>query len=212
MNTPHLLSIQTGRIETHPGSQDGKYAPWASAFCKTGVVEPIRLTRLGLEGDEHEYEHHGGPDKAVLLYGVENYLHWNRELGRNDMGPGGFGENFTVSELLESNVCIGDVVRIGEVLLEVTQPRVPCSKISRRWNMPTLTKLTEQTGRTGWYARVLREGMVEPGPITLVDRPYPEWTIDRIREIQTNRRREREEAARLAACPALSEAWRAYLV
>jgi MOSC domain-containing protein YiiM len=170
------------------------------------------LSALGLDGDEHEYEGHGGPDKAVLLYGNDNYAHWREELRRNDMGAGGFGENFTVSDLLESNVCIGDVYRIGEALIQVSQPRIPCYKLSRRWNLPTMTKLTERTGRTGWYARVLHEGMVEPGPMTLEDRPHPAWTVDAIREIRAHRRTRPDDATALAACPELASSWKRYLL
>lgn len=208
MTTPHVLSIQTGQIRVYPASTDGKYESWASAIDKQTVTGPIRLTSLGLVGDEQEYEDHGGPDKAVLLYGSENYRLWRQDLDRDDIGPGGFGENFTVSTLLESTVCIGDVYHVGEALIEVSQPRIPCYKLGNRWNLPTLTKLAEKSGRTGWYARVLREGEVIPGPLELVERPYPTWTINRIREIRTHRHRLPDEVSALAACSELAVSWK----
>ncbi len=132
-----------------------------------------------LEGNEQaDKENHGASGQAVLLYAASHYPLWQAELNRPEMGPGGFGENFTVDELTEETACIGDIYAIGDAQIQVTGPRYPCTKIERRWAMAGLTARAAETGRTGWYCRVLQEGIVEPGlPVSLVERPYPRWTV-----------------------------------
>ena len=92
-------------------------------------------------------KHDGGLDKAVLAYSADHYEYWRRELPVLEMSRGAFGENFTVAGSCEENVCIGDTYRVGKVLVQVSQPRVPCWKLGRRWNLPDLTKRVETTGR-----------------------------------------------------------------
>ena len=92
-----------------------------------------------------------------------HYPAWHQELGRPEIGPGGFGENFTVDGLDETTACVGDVYAVGNTRIQVTGPRYPCIKISRRWGIPTLKARVAKTGRTGWYCRVLQEGWVESG-------------------------------------------------
>ena len=158
-------------------------------------------------------KNHGTPNQAVLVYAAAHYPCWRAELGRAEIGPGGFGENFTVDGLDETNVCIGDVYAVGEAHIQVTGPRYPCVKISRRWGIPTLTARVAETGRTGWYCRVLHEGWVEPGvPIVLVDRPYPRITVARVNDFGHGRDRDVEAAQELAACPLLPEWWQRLVV
>jgi MOSC domain-containing protein YiiM len=122
---------------------------------------------------------------------------------------GGFGENFTVSFLDETNVCLGDVYAIADARVEVSQPRQPCMNISRRWKLPELTRRVEATGRHGWYMRVLTEGEVVAGePIVLLQRPYPDWTVARASRAMRERTANRAEAAALCDVPTLSDAWR----
>jgi MOSC domain-containing protein YiiM len=125
-----------------------------------------------------------------------------------DLPYGGFAENFTVAGLDEDSVCLGDTFAIGDVQVQVTQPREPCKNISHRWQLPGLTSLVERTGRTGWYLRVLREGSLSPGcGIELLDRPAPDWPVTRASQVMRHRRRQPDEAAALAALPFLSKAW-----
>ena len=138
---------------------------------------------------------------------------WRQELGRPEIGPGGFGENFTVDGLDETTACIGDVYAVGDAHIQVTGPRYPCAKISRRWGIPTLTARVAETGRTGWYCRVLQEGWVEPRvPILLVDRPYPTISVARVNDFGHGRNRDIEAARELAACPLLPEWWQRLVV
>lgn len=122
------------------------------------------LKRLGLDGDRPaDRRFHGGPDQAALCYAAAHYAVWREELGIADIGPGGFGENLTIADQDEQSVCVGDVYQVGEALVEVSKPRVPCYKISYFWRRPDLLERVQQTGRHGWYVRVLQEGRVEAG-------------------------------------------------
>jgi MOSC domain-containing protein YiiM len=207
-----LDSIQEGQSRTYgsPGAEDPSERPWTSAIRKDPVEGPVWAGREGLSGD-HQYDrrHHGGPERALLMYSADHYPLWRREWCRKDVGPGGFGENLTVSGLSEDTACIGDVFRIGEVRIEVSSPRTPCSNVARRHGIPDLVGTIVQNHRSGWYLRVLSEGWVEAGmEVMLADRPYPQWTIRRTADVKRLRAELREEARLLAACPALQAEWR----
>jgi MOSC domain-containing protein YiiM len=125
------------------------------------------------------------------------------------MGPGGFGENLTVSGLTETNVCIGDVLEVGGARLEVSSPRGPCAAISRRWNVEWLLPRVRSERRTGWYLRVLDEGEVRIGDeLRLVAQAHPEWSVDRLLALRFVTPRSPEELATAAALEALAPEWR----
>ena len=209
---PTLLSIQVGlpREFGVEGAPDPMDRPWTTGFFKEPVDGPVWLGRTNLAGDgQADRKNHGGPDKAVLAYSADHYPLWRTELNRPDFPYGAFGENFTIADLSETNVCIGDVYAIGEVRVQVSQPRQPCWKIARRWHIKDLTARVHETGRTGWYLRVLTGGYVEAGtPVVLLERPFPQWTVARATEVMNRRREDPDAAAELAACPLLSAVWR----
>jgi MOSC domain-containing protein YiiM len=207
-----LDSIQVGQSRTYgtPGAEDPSERPWTSAIRKDPVEGPVWAGREGLSGD-HQYDrkHHGGSERALLMYSADHYPLWRGEGGRKDVGPGGFGENLTVNGLSEDTACIGDVFRIGEVRIEVSSPRTPCVNVARRHGVPDLVTTIIQNHRSGWYLRVLSEGWLEAGmEVVLADRPYPQWTIRRTADVKRMRAELREEARLLAACPALQAEWR----
>lgn len=127
---PFLSSIQIGR----PREYDGQSTkPWSSGIDKHLVEGPVFVSQTNLTGyQQADLVHHGGPDKAVLAYAFEHYAVWNAEIPSVDFAPGGFGENLTISGLEETECHIGDIVRIGDCLLQISQPRQPCWKLSRR--------------------------------------------------------------------------------
>ena len=170
---PHVVSVQVGRARDYPGPP-----AWRTAFVKEPVAGRVLATADGLDGDEcADLENHGGPDHAVLAYAFAHYERWRDEIGL-DAGPGGFAENLTVAGADETTVCVGDVVRVGGAVLEVTYERGPCVKISNRWSRPDLTRRVLQTGRTGWYHRVLEPGEVGAGDAyELVERPAGAVTV-----------------------------------
>ena len=206
--TGRLLSIQVGLPAAHRDPGDEKV--WRTAFWKKPVEGPVWLGKTNLVGDgQAAVGIHGGPDKAVLGYAASHYPLWRAELGWDDLGFGAFAENFTLEGLSENSVCLGDVYAVGDAVVQVSQPRSPCWKIARRWRMPDLTERVEVTGRTGWYHRVLDEGLVEAGqPFTLLERPHPEWSIARVAATARNRKADPAAAAELRAVPELSSAWR----
>jgi MOSC domain-containing protein YiiM len=146
--------------------------------------------RLDLEGDEQsDLRVHGGPDKAVYLYPVEHYSFWREELSEPDLPYGAFGENLTTSGLSEDTVCIGDTLRIGSAEFVVTQPRMPCFKLQIRFDRADMVKRFAQSGRSGFYLRVVREGEVEAGDeIAFISRDQRRVTVaDVVRSILSRR-------------------------
>ncbi len=213
--TPRLIAILVGTPKTygHPDAPDPMDREWTTSFFKEPVSGPVRVHRTHVEGDRSaDARNHGGPEQAVLAYSADHYPEWRRELGREDFSYGAFAENFTVTELNEETVCVGDVYSVGDVTLQVSKPRAPCWKISRRWRLEDLTRRVATTGRTGWYHRVLEPGQVEAGQrVTLMQRPCPEWSISRVAGVIRDRHARRDEALALSACESLAPDWRAIL-
>src|SRR6478672_3750338 len=119
---------------------------------------------LNIDGDgQGDLGGHGGEQRAVLVYQLDSYRHWARELQRDDFEYGEFGENFTVDGLPDDEVCIGDRYQIGEAVFEVTQPRVTCYRVGVRMGEPQMAALLVKHGRPGFYLRVLTEGLVQAG-------------------------------------------------
>ncbi len=211
-----LGSMQVGT--PHPygsvGATDEMERPWKTSFFRAPSARPRWLYTTHLEGNaQADTKNHGRPEQAVLLYGAAHYPLWREELERPEIGPGGFGENFTVDGLTEQTACIGDTYAIGEARIQVTGPRYPCWKIERRWGIAGLTARVAATGRTGWYCRVLREGMIEPGmPVILVERPYPDWTVALTNDFGHDRNKDAATAKALAACPLLVPWWQKIVV
>lgn len=201
-----LISVNTGlpREIIHGGRAV------STGIFKAPVAGPVWLGRLNLAGDgQADLRVHGGTDKAVYVYPFEHYAFWAGELGRNDFSHGQFGENFTTTGLLEDEVCIGDVFRIGGARVQVTQPRSPCFKLGIRMNDENFPARFAAANRTGFYLRVLEEGMVKAGDaITRIEPATDSMTVRdifRLRHVGGTRA-EYERAARL---PGLSSSWRA---
>ncbi len=203
-----VISIQVGMPQEMAGEKS-----WTSGFLKSSVASPLWLGRTNLHGDgQGDLVHHGGPHKAVCVYPAAHYPYWRQALGMPDLTNGDFGENFTLDELTEDDVCIGDVWTIGEATVQVSQPRQPCWKLARRWSIKDLALQVQQTGRTGWYFRVLVEGNVQPCTLlTLAERQHPEWTIAAANHVMHRDRGNLATAAELASLPALSPSWKSTL-
>jgi MOSC domain-containing protein YiiM len=206
-----LVAIQVGRPRPRI-ENDG--ATWVSGYGKEGVDGDVLVGRVNLEGDgQADKRWHGGPDRAVLAYANAHYARWRAELAWPAAGPGAFAENFTVDGVDEESACLGDIWQVGEARLQISEPRKPCRNISRFWGRAELLRLTEGSGRFGWYLRVLREGNVRAGQeIDVVERPHPEWTVARAMTARRNKARDQATAQRLAACPALGADWRKKLL
>ncbi|TAN48605.1 MAG: MOSC domain-containing protein [Methylococcaceae bacterium] len=189
-------------------------SPVATGIFKTPVDQPVMVTATGLEGDgQADLENHGGLDKAVYAYTVENYAYWQETLGRPAMPHGQFGENFTVEGMPDEAVCVGDIFRVGALLMQVTQPRVPCFKLGIRMAMPEFVGLFMVSGRVGFYLRVLEGGEVQAG--AGIERVHADEEALNIRDcmlaLQEGPRQE-EVIRRALSVAALSAAWRASLL
>lgn len=162
-----------------------------SAIAKQAVAGPVSVDAAGLQGDEQgDTCIHGGPDKAVHQYPLDHYAAWRSELGDLPVleQPGAFGENIASTGMAEADLCWGDRVRMGSVLLEVAQTRQPCWKLNTRFGQRDMALRLQRTGRTGWYYRVLEPGTLQAGDaITLVARPHPAWPLSRVIEVLYHR-------------------------
>jgi MOSC domain-containing protein YiiM len=169
-----ILAIHVGR----PSELEFNGRSVLSAIYKQPVTRPVMVRRLNLEGDEQaDLKVHGGPDKAVYCYPSEHYAAWSQDLGR-PLDFGFFGENLTVSGLSEETLHIGDVLTIGEVVLQVSQPRLPCFKLGVKVGDQRFLARFLRSGRCGFYCRVLEEGMIEPGQsIEVAERAQSHLTI-----------------------------------
>lgn len=135
-----------------------------TGIFKFAVPGPLLLRRLNLDGDiQADLENHGGRNKAVYAYPSEHYEFWRTEFPEQELPWGMFGENLTTEGLTEEDACIGDHFRIGEAVVKVTQPRIPCYKLAIRFGRPDMVKRFLASRRSGIYFAVLEEGMVKPG-------------------------------------------------
>jgi len=177
---------------------------------KRPVTGPRLLRRLNLDGDgQGDLAGHGGEQRAVLVYQLQSYRYWQTFLGRDDLEPGAFGENFTVDGLADDEVCIGDRYRIGETEVEVTQPRVTCFRVAMRLQEPRLPSLLVAHHRPGFYLRVLTEGRVAAGDAIVRTRRGPHALsvadVDALLYLPGHDRVRLTEAVDI---PALSPGWR----
>jgi MOSC domain-containing protein YiiM len=181
-----------------------------TSIFKEPVVGRVQLRSLHLEGDSQaDLNGHGGVNRAVYVYTVENYQFWKNELRRDDFSFGQFGENFTVEGMLEDQIHVGDIFRVGSALVQVTQPRVPCFKLGIRMNMTKFPKLFLVSGRIGFYFRVLEEGEVGAGDaIELVRTDPNRMTVREINHLLYFDGKNLIDAKRALAIEALSPGWR----
>ena len=145
-----------------------KDVSWEGLTVSTGIFKlpvtgKVKVGRLNLSGDEQaDLSVHGGPDKAVYAYPVEQYAYWEKELPRH-LEWGSFGENLITEGFTEESLCIGDKLKIGTALFAVTQPRMPCYKLGIRLGDPGMIKRFYKSGKWGFYLSVLEEGEIEAG-------------------------------------------------
>jgi len=202
-----LISINVGlpREIVHQGRAV------STGIFKTPVAGPVFLRRLNLDGDRQaDLRVHGGADKAAYLYPLGHYDFWKVETGRSDFVYGQFGENFTVTGLLEDDVSIGDILQIGEVRVQVSQPRSPCFKLGIRMGDDEFPARFAAANRTGFYLRVLEEGKVQAGDaIRRLERVAGSMSVRDVFFLRHGNRGTLEDYARAARLPGLSASWRA---
>lgn len=183
-----------------------------SGIDKHPVDRPLHLGTSGFEGDaQGDTKRHGGPEKAVHHYPFDHYAAWRMHLGERPVltRPGAFGENLSTIGLLETAVAIGDVFTLGAAIIEVSQGRQPCWKLNERFGSGTMARDVQTSGRTGWYYRVVKTGLVTPDDrLVLIDRRAPEWTIGRIWRIFYVDTMNVKELEAIATLSPLAAGWR----
>jgi ferredoxin-NADP reductase/MOSC domain-containing protein YiiM len=202
-----LLSVNVGMP---------KDVAWQGKTVFTGVFKdsvagPRRVRKLNVDGDgQGDLGGHGGEQRAVFVYQMDSYRHWERELGRSDFVYGQFGENFTVEGLSDDAVCIGDRYRIGTAVFEVTQPRVTCYRVGIRMDDPRIPALLVSHRRPGFYFRVLEEGDVQAGDEIVKLASGPEaMTVAEVDALLYLPGHPRQQLLRALRMPALSPGWQA---
>lgn len=184
-----------------------------SAMGKAPVDGAVAIGWLGLEGDHvADPIHHGGHDKAIHLYPGDHYDWWRTRIGAHDLlgAPGAFGENVAVRGAVDADFCLGDRFTLGNAIVEVSHGRQPCSKLNLRFGRPDVLATVVQSGRAGFYFRVIRTGEARAGDrLTLTERPHPDWPMPRVFAllIAGGHKRDPAGVAALAAMPVLAEAW-----
>ncbi|WP_371922266.1 MOSC domain-containing protein [Pseudomonas sp. DG56-2] len=200
-----LDTVLTGKAVafTRPGS--------CSAIAKQARSGELAVTELGLAGDEQgDLRVHGGKDKAIHHYPREHYATWAAELGEHPLlqAAGAFGENLSTYGWTEQTVCLGDRVRVGSAVLEVSQGRMPCWKLNDRFGVKDMSLRVQQSGRTGWYYRVLEEGVLAAGDtLQVIERPHPHWSVARLSSVLFDKQVDADVIRQCLALP-LAPSWR----
>jgi MOSC domain-containing protein YiiM len=183
-----------------------------TAIFKEAVAGRVVVRTLNLDGDRQaDLTVHGGPSKALYLYPVEHYPYWRRELPEMTLPWGMFGENLTTEGLLEDAVNIGDRFRVGSAEVMVTEPRLPCFKLGIRFGRNDIIKRFPASGRTGFYAAVLKGGDVAAGDaIERLGRDPNNVAVPDITRLYVSEKGNRELLRRALRVEALPEGWREY--
>ncbi|CAK7220826.1 hypothetical protein SBRCBS47491_004321 [Sporothrix bragantina] len=205
-----ILEVRRGKMKAMEGLKI------MSGIDKGLCTGPVKVDSMGIVEDEHDYTFHGGIDKAVHGYCSAHYANWQQEFpsAADRFRPGGFGENLVFAHLNERNIHIGDVFAVGPksntgysedlsgtgLLLQVSLPRQPCFKLNHRFGLRDFAPNTWKLSRTGWYYRVLRPGTLQAGDeVRLIQRPNPDWPLERVQEYLHRSPNEMDKVAELAA-------------
>lgn len=203
---PRVISVQVG--VPRAVLRDGEEI--STGIFKTPVQARVRMNQLNLVGDQQaDLSVHGGRDKAVYAYPSEHYTFWKRALATEELPWGSFGENLTITGLLEGEACLGDRFQIGTAEVVVTQPRIPCFKLNLRFERDDMAKRFLASHRTGFYLRVLREGEVGAGDeIVRVHQDENRVSIAEVLQVYLGNPNSEEIRLRALRVPYLSNTWR----
>ncbi|WP_138417959.1 MOSC domain-containing protein [Aquibacillus sediminis] len=190
----HIRSLNVGKPTTYHINEK----KLRTGFIKAPVDQPIWLSKLGFEGDgQADLKNHGGEDKALLMYADHHYRYWQDYYQRHFDIPA-FGENVTITGLTEEDVHIGDVFQLGEAVIQISQPRQPCYKIAEVHQLKDFPALVTETGFSGYYFRVLQEGIVSPTDELILKQTDPNAiTVAYVFQTLFHHRKDRERIERL---------------
>ncbi len=203
-----LVSVNVGLPRVVMSNGD----PVSTGIFKEPVVGRVMVRTLNLDGDRQaDLSVHGGPSKAVYVYPSEHYDYWKHELPEMNLPWGMFGENFTTTGLFETELNIGDKFRVGQTVVMVTEPRLPCYKLGIKFGRSDIVKRFLASERTGFYFSVLQEGEVETGdPIELIEKSEPSVRVADITQLYTREKHNVGLLRRAIEVEALPESWKSY--
>ena len=190
---------------------DGKRKVYKTSYKKKLVknIDLLFINNVGFNIDtQSDKSHHGGLDKAICVYS-QKYYHFLKQKYNLDLPLCAFGENITIEDLDDSEICIGDIFKIGDVILEVSQPRQPCWKISSVLEIKNLTSLIVKENKTGFYFRVIESGPIKKDDnLELISRKYPDITIEFINKCAFNAKENQKNIKKILECDELADAYR----
>jgi MOSC domain-containing protein YiiM len=180
-----------------------------TGIYKSPISSPLYVSKVQLDGDgQADLVFHGGEDKALCVYCEEHYSYWEQKLDRK-LSFGAFGENLTVRGLLEDEVSIGDTYEMGDAIVQISQPRQPCHKLAKRHDVVDLADQVQETGFTGYYIRVIKEGVIPVQPkVKLIAKHEAGVTVAYANQIKYHDKTNNEGVEKILAVDALSASWR----
>ncbi|MCT2534445.1 MOSC domain-containing protein [Aquibacillus koreensis] len=203
-----VISLNVGKPRAYTWNNKELF----TGFVKQPVHEKVWLSKLGFTGDgQADRKNHGGEDKALLMYAKDHYNFWQTQYSQEFNMPS-FGENITIDGLLEEDVSVGDVFTLGEAEIQVSQPRQPCYKIAEVHQIKDIPAVVTETGFTGYYFRVLKEGYVSPNDqLTLMKKDENKVSIAYIHQSLFHERQDENRIRKILEVDALAASLRASL-
>lgn len=173
------------------------------------TVQAFEVERTGIIGDDvANHKFHGGPDRVVCLYPFEHYAYWEEEFQKKLILPA-FGENLTATGMTEEQVCIGDIYKIGDTILQITQGRVPCVTISNYNEEKQFLKKVIETNLTGYFFRVLEKGTIMfDSEVTLLEKHSKEISVSFATQLLFHQKQDKVSIEKILTVDALSEEWK----
>lgn len=175
-------------------------------------VDAIEVSACGVPSDDFDdRRHHGGDEKALHHYPLEHYRAWQLQWPHLQarLMAGAFGENVSTQGMIEADVCVGDIIRMGHCVVQISQGRQPCWKLNAAFERPDMASQAQDHGRLGWYYRVLEPGTIRAGmTIELLERPHPEWTIAKVHRAVFQKVHSQEDLKQLSRLACLSPRWK----
>ncbi|WP_019156391.1 MOSC domain-containing protein [Robertmurraya massiliosenegalensis] len=207
--TIHLINLAIGKPKDMRYGSEEKILNTA---IQKEIVKEAHLMKEGFIGDGvADLVNHGGFDRAVCFYPAEHYSFWEKAYGKT-LESSSFGENITISGLDERTICIGDIVQIGEATVQITEGRVPCKTIDRRTGMENQFKKMIETGYTGYFGKVLKEGKIRSDDnISIISRNEDAVTVYKAHQIFFRQIVDEDTLEQLITNPSLSDNWLQHL-
>lgn len=210
VDLPFVEQIRTGKLKTYVHHDDAGHPvhTFQSPLIKKRTPNKVWINSHGIIGDDGIDDKQLPRDKALFAYGIEHYEYWKKEKQNIPFHVGQMGENLVIKHLNEYNVFIGDTFKLGEAIIQVSQPRLPCWRIAYHINDYNFAKEVKQSGLTGWHFRVLKDGFIrEQTELELIERYYPEWSIARCNELLYMKEENLHDLYELANCHLLGKRW-----